>query len=309
MMVFRKHIVGAFYASLLTLTLVVNSSNVFADEYAVHAIVMGDEFTGLYNNPSALFYDEEKSRLYVADSGNGRLISYDPDLEYLSEWSHDDLISPVSLVKNSNGKFYALDSGDHKIKYVDPGAAEIRVLELKDVPKSVSILIPGNIAIGGNDHLYIIDKMNSRIVELDSEEKYVKSYSTVAKDFYGFNDLYVDTEGTVFAVDTIGRKIYIFKKDGKLLKSFGGPAYKKGGGSLLFPISISLDTLGNIHVLDSHRGKILVYDRLGILKYDIGERGFGMGSFHDPSCFILDKQRRIYTLESGRVQVLKRINE
>ncbi len=304
-----RHRFGVSVALAIIVSSLFSSDRAFADDYGVHALVMGDEFIGQFRNPSGLFYDEEKERLYVADSGNGRLISFDANLDYLSEWGNKDLISPVSLVKNSRGKFYALDSSDHKVKYIDPQLAEVRVLEFKDVPKAVSGLIPGNISIGSDDSLYIIDKMNKRIIVLDGEEKYIRSMTVKAGGFYGFNDLFAAGDGSVYAIDTIGRKVHIFNETGKLVKSFGGPAYKKGKGSLLFPTRISGDILGNVYVLDSHRGKIMVYDKRGNLKFDVSEKGFGMGSLHDPVFFIIDNRRRIYTLESGRVQVLKRVNE
>lgn len=293
----------------VSIFIVLAVSDVKADEYGVHAVVISDEFTGKFESPSSLFYDEAKERLYVVDSGNGRLISYDSNLEYLSEWASVDLKSPVSLVKNSKGKFYALDVSTHEIKYLDPKLGEVRALTFEGVPKGKVVFIPGRIAIDSNDSLYIIDKMNKRIVVLDSEEKYSYVITVKGKDFNGFNDVRVSSNGTVAAIDTIGRKAYLFDNKGKLQKSFGGPGYKSGGGSLFFPVSLDIDDLGNIYILDSHIGKIYVYDKDGFMKYSISERGFNKGSLHDPVYILIDGKRRLYTLESGRIQILKRVNE
>ena len=221
-------------------------------------------------------------------------------------------ISPVSLVKNTQGKFYVLDSSDQKVKYVDPQVGLVRALGFKDVPKAKSRFFPGRIAIDSNDSLYIIDKMNKRIVVLDSEEKYVKSLTVEGKKhgkLYGFNDVAVSKSGVIVAVDTIGRSVFIFNSSGTVRKRFGGPAYKKGGGSLFFPVSLSIDKFDNIYILDSHMGKILAYSKDGNLKFTVSSRGFDKGSLHDPVHVILDDKRRLYTLESGRVQILKRVNE
>lgn len=297
---------------VISFVLIVNSSYSKAEEYGIHAVVISDEFTGRFVNPLAIFYDEAKERLYVADSGNGRLISFDSNLEYLSEWSNKEVVSPVSIARNSNGKFYALDSSDRKVKYIDPGLGVVRPLEFNDIPKGKVLFIPGRIAIGADNSLYVIDKMNKRIVVLGEDEKYIKSYTVKGKkfgEFYGFNDLAVSHNGTVVAVDTIGRSVYVFSSEGTVKKKFGGPAYSKGGGSLFFPVSVSVDKSDNIYILDSHRGKVVVYDSSGNLKFDVSNRGFTVGSLHDPVHIVLDGRKRIYTLETGRVQILKRLNE
>src|SRR3989338_8638799 len=64
------------------------------------AIITGDEIMGRFNQPSGLFFDEVKKRLYVADSGNGRLVSFDSEFKYLAELSNENIAIPVSLVRD-----------------------------------------------------------------------------------------------------------------------------------------------------------------------------------------------------------------
>jgi len=309
--------------ALLFLMLFAVGKEAFADEYEVHAVVISDEFTGRFLSPMGICYDDSKERLYVTDSGNGRLISFDKNLQYLNQWSNGALLNPVSLVKNSLGKFYALDSGDHKVKYLDPGINEVRVLDFKDVPKGGSIFIPGKISLGSDDSLYIIDKLNKRVVVLDKDEKFKKELTVNGKDFYGFSDISVTHSGNVVAIDTIGRYGYIIGSDGKLMKKFGGPAFVKGGGSLYFPVSVYVhedkkkDDQGNvlevsdlkIYILDSHRGRVNVYNEKGSFNFSLAGRGFEKGHLHDPVQILVDEKQRVYTLESARVQILKRVNE
>ena len=49
------------------------------------AVITGDEIMGRLKQPSGLFFDEIKKRLYIADSGNGRLVSFDSEFKYMAE--------------------------------------------------------------------------------------------------------------------------------------------------------------------------------------------------------------------------------
>ncbi|MBI5182750.1 MAG: hypothetical protein HY999_00075, partial [Nitrospinae bacterium] len=46
-------------------------------------VLTGNELIGSFNQPTSLFFNEEKRRLYIADTGNNRLVSFDSDLNYL----------------------------------------------------------------------------------------------------------------------------------------------------------------------------------------------------------------------------------
>src|SRR3990170_878287 len=75
------------------------------------AIITGDEIMGRFNQPSGLFFDEVKKRLYIADSGNGRLVSFDSEFKYLAELTDESMKLPTTLVRNKEGQFFILDSG------------------------------------------------------------------------------------------------------------------------------------------------------------------------------------------------------
>ena len=45
------------------------------------AVIYGQEEA--FNHPQSVFFDEQKRRLYVVDTGNNRLVSFDKNYKYL----------------------------------------------------------------------------------------------------------------------------------------------------------------------------------------------------------------------------------
>lgn len=275
------------------------------------ANIGGDRFSGAIKEPSGLFYDESKDRLYITDSGNNRLLSYDSEFLFLADFYNKNFAIPVSIVKASNGKFYFLDAKAGVLKVASPGEKDIdnQIYDFKitGIKKAKNPFVPGRIKIDKSDNLYVIDKLNGRIIKVSIDGKFLKSYSITSKTkgFFTFTDIALGNDGSLFAVDSIGRKVYIFSNDGKLKKSFG--KYGHGTGQLLFPSSIALDSKNNIYVVDKHREQILVFARNGKFQYSLGSPGESPGKFKIPSHLIIDSQDRLYVIDAGRVQVLKEI--
>ena len=63
------------------------------------AMIGKDEVMGTFNEPAALFYDESKQRLYVADTVNNRLVSFDPGFTFLASLVHENFALPMGIVK------------------------------------------------------------------------------------------------------------------------------------------------------------------------------------------------------------------
>ena len=73
------------------------------------------------------------------------------------------------------------------------------------------------------------------------------------------------------------------------------------------PKGIGFDSEGHLYVVDGQWGMVQVFDREGRLLYYFGQRGTGSGEFQLPTGLQIDKQDRIYVVDSfnRRVEVFR----
>jgi DNA-binding beta-propeller fold protein YncE len=267
----------------------------------VVAVIAGDEMIGRLKNPSGLFFDETKKRLYVADSGNKRLISFDKDFKYITELQHEGMALPVSLVRNKDDNFIFVDASKLEVMLIEVKKENVLPFAIKGLPSAKEPVYPGRIAIDREKGLlYVIDRLNKRIIVSDSSGAFVKAVTVEGGAFAGFSDLKVDERGFVYAVDAIGRTAYVFDPDGRLALKIGGRDSEVG---FRFPVSIAVDQGGFIYVADLQKDQIFVFDRAGALQHTIGRPGVREGELNHPSYIYLDREGRIYIIDGDRVQV------
>lgn len=297
----RKLII-CFFVTVASVLFTTSAHSIEERPVTMISVVHGDEFTGLFKEPSAVFYDNSKSRLYVADSGNGRLISFDSKFEYLSELVDDKMVLPVGIVKSSGGVFYVVDAAKRQVLSIDVATKSIETLNFKGIPKDSEGFVPGRIAIGPNDMLYLTDRMNKRILVFDGEGTYSRTVTVKDEGLRGFNDLRLDSRGHLYALDSVRAKVYLFSDKGLLLSSFGG---RDKGLQLGFPVSVAVDSNRRIYLLDRHRGEVLVFNEKGILQHTLMKKGHVEGNLYSPSYIFIDPADTLYVVDGGRVQVFK----
>ncbi len=263
------------------------------------AMIGKDEVMGTFNEPAALFYDESKQRLYVADTVNNRLVSFDQGFTFLASLVHENFALPMGIVKLSTGEFFITDGEKAKVIFIDVKNKIIEPLNIRNVPPAAERFLAGRIAIGGDEHLYVIDRLNKRILVVDRNGNFLRSITARGREFYGFNDVRVDDRGFVYAVDTLAAKVYVFNDKGRLVSKFGGD------GRLVFPVSVAVDSRGYVYVLDRHPGVIRIFDKTGRLQYDLLKKGYNPGELYNPSYIYIDAKDRIFTIDGNRVQVFK----
>lgn len=271
----------------------------------VLASITAGEALGSFNNPSGLFYDENKKRLYIADSVNKRIVSLDSEFKYLAELTNKEMILPVGIVRDRKGIFYVVDADRSTVFRLDAAKELVEPLPLTGIPHGRYLFSPGRIAIDKEDRLYIIDKLNKRIISVDYTGVFIRSFTITGKNFVGFTDVRVDDEGYVYALDTIDRMVYVFDKKGNLVSSFGG----REKGLFLFPVSIASGKNGLVSVIDRHAGKIMVFNRSGVFQYTILNKGSKEGELMTPSYICIDEANRIYIIDGNRIQVFQNDKE
>ena len=269
-------------------------------------VLTGNEFIGSFNQPASLFFNEEKGRLYVADTGNNRLVSFDSDLNYLAESNADGRLEfPTGLVSDSKGRFFVVEGLKRKVLLIDMKAKSIKEIDFSGVSRGKGIY-PDMLAIDSKDNLYVIDKANSRILVFDATLRYKKKITV--KGITGFADIKVDKKGNIYTLDTLKGVVYIFNKKGEIIHKFGRRG--EGKGEFYFPTSIAVDQKGLIYVVDQHKDKILVFNRKGEFQFDFSQKGWKEGKFRYPSYIFIDRSNRIYVVDRGnnRIQVFKEVS-
>lgn len=302
------------FCRLISAAVFLLSSAVFAaPSYAAAVRLLavvsgGGEFAGRLKEPSGLFFDETKKRLYIADSGSKRIVSTDADFKYLAELTSKEIELPTAVVKNSSGQFLSVDAGRGEMLLIEAKKdVQIDRFKLKGGEAGRDIFVPGRIAIDRQDRVYVIDRLNRRILVADAGGAVLRSISVKDEGFYGFNDVRVDDDGNVYALDTLGAKVYIFDNSGNLKMKFNG---KDSAGNALFKFPLSLAVSRDfIYVADAHAGTLFVFDKTGVLHHRIGRKGEREGEFSHPTYLFVDASERIFVIDGNRVQVFKEEKE
>lgn len=275
--------------------------------FKVAAVMVHEEVMGRFKEPSGVFYDASKDRLYVADSGNNRLVSFDKEFKFLSELTDEGFSLPVSVLKTEEGDFLVLDGKDGAIKVIDIKNKKVSPFDMKGVPSGKEKFVPGRFTSDGAGNIYVIDKMNRRLVAVKKDGSFDRVLAPKASvSFYGFNDVKADGV-SVYGLDTISSTVYVFDVKGSVTAKFPvsvDPSTNSGG--LSFPVSLAVRE-GFIYVLYRHSGEIGVFDGKGVLQYVLSGKGFREGELYNPSYMDISANGNIYVIDGKRVQVFREV--
>lgn len=272
------------------------------------AVVTSNESVGKLNQPSGLYFDENKKRLYIADSASKRIVSLDNEFKFLAELTNKEMLFPTDIVKNNAGQFYAVDAGKSRVLFIDTKKEQqVEPFNLKVEAAGNEMLVPGRMSIDKADRLYIVDRLNRRILVFDQGGRLLKTITVKDEGFHGFNDARADSEGNVYALDTLAGRVYVFDSEGNPINRFGSrdPSDRV---SFKFPVSLAVGK-EFIYVLDRHAGTILAFNKSGNLHHVISRKGDREGELYSPSYVYVDESDRIFVIDGNRVQVFKEDKE
>jgi tripartite motif-containing protein 71 len=264
--------------------------------------IYGEE-SGEFSYPAAVSCGE---RLTVADTGNRRLLFFDPQGDQFRYGGQFDaggkLGVPFCVAEVSGGRLLVAERGKPALTLCDPVAGTATPAALEGVPQAARLL-PGRFCIGPEGRLFLIDDALPRIIVLSADLRFEREITVQDEGFSGFSDVRVDRQGNLYALETLRGLVHVFDPSLRRLRSFGS---RKGDRAPFdFPVSLALDRQGNVYVLDSHRAQVLVFDPEGRLQWRLGSFGWKEGAFNGPSYIAVDGQNRIFVADrlNNRIQV------
>ncbi len=258
-----------------------------------------DNMSNYMKYPTSVYYDGKLKRYYVVDSGNNRLLSFDVKGNFISQFDAGGrLLWPYDMRKEGKSILWVVERGKNSLTYIDLKKRLIKENTLK-LP-SGDIVFPTRLEIK-DGKIFLLDRSSGAIVVYDKNLNYLGLIKPSTGDFGGFIDFKIK-DNKLWCLDPIKRKVYSFSLDGKEI----GVVVLKG--SVDFPISVEIDNMGYIYILDRHAGNIKVFGRDGSLAYTMLEQGEAQGCVYYPIQIVFDGMGRLLVVEegNGRIEVFER---
>ncbi|MBP1993611.1 YIP1 family protein [Paenibacillus eucommiae] len=141
----------------------------------------------------------------------------------------------------------------YKTNYYDDNANRIRIQPVY-VPAGIlpqRFVEPVDLFVAENDHVFVVDKGSSTVIEFSGDNKPVRSFG----DQEGEGSLsepegvFVDQEGTVYVADTGNERIAVFNEAGSFVRAYGKPESPALTSDFYFvPTKLAVDSRGVMYI-------------------------------------------------------------
>ncbi|CAM4329645.1 YIP1 family protein [Paenibacillus alkaliterrae] len=290
----------------------------------------GEEKSVPLSRPEDLFIDS-KDRVYVADTGNARIVVFDQWGNYLQTIGQDTLSKPTGVFVDEEGAVYVADYGHEKV-FIFNQDGKVR----KEFGKPDSHLFgknnpfkPTKVIADKRKNLFVVGEGTIHgLIQISQEGEFLGYFGgnktgfnltkVLQRTFYtqaqrdqlmkqlppSATNVAVDSEGLVYT-STVGTRDDSIKK------------LNVAGKNLLpdlwsYPdiADITVDALGNIYAVDSFRGRVIEYDRDGNILFIFGGTDEGsqrLGLFKSPSGIAVSSDGRLFIVDKQRnnIQILQ----
>ncbi len=303
--------------------------------------VTGQEIgTGSWAAPNDMFA-APNGHLYVLDSGNGRIVVLNRDLQavrqiqgFQNNGSEDGFKNPEGIFVTAAGHIYVADTENRRIVELDDSGAFVREI---GAPKSEVIsdsfeYFPRKVIVDKAGRIYVVARgVYEGIIEFDSDGKFTGFMGTNRVQFdpvdlfwktvstkeqreklirfvpIEFNNVDLDPDGFIYTTTAEKRSTAPVKRlnpsgiDVLRVNGTIGPVGDLSRERSAF-IDIDVSGSGVYRTLDSTRGRIFTYNEDGNLLYVIGQLGNQRGTFKNPVA-VESFDNRIYVLDRdlGRI--------
>jgi uncharacterized protein (TIGR03437 family) len=248
----------------------------------------GDALKARFNQPSGIARDASGA-LYVADRANHRVRRISPDGMVVSVAGNGQagsagdggqaiaarLSYPNSVAVDRNGNLYIADSGNHRVRMVDPGGTIRTVAGTGEagfngdgVATRAMLDTPSGLAIDGNGNVLIADTGNHIVRRLDMSESLTTvagnrnrgfggdGGAPLAASFDSPRAVALDGNGNLYIADTGNRRVRRVSPGTAtgpgLISTFPAP----DAAVFRQPRGLATDQAGNVYVSDAEDQRI-----------------------------------------------------
>ncbi len=288
-----------FYLGLIVCLLMVLGlgSTLHAGSWRLVASIEKGKAGIFLHYPLGLNYDAALGRLYVADAGNNRLISYTTDWKPLKIFdAAGQLRGPIGMVRERDGSLWVVERPINSLTFINLKLRKVERhhLTLKGRPVLVDKMTLWK------DRLVILDRATGKILMLRKDLTVEREFAPGSRNFKGFFDL--KSKGDIlWGMETLSGRLFGFDASGKVIDTFVPKKH------LPQPVSFDRDAEGNVYILDRYMKKLLIFNRDGSLRYEMLKKGFKPGQLSYPwEVLMVGRSLLILDEGNGRIDVWNR---
>lgn len=285
---------------------------------------------GNFNNPEDLFIDNY-GNIYVADTGNSRIVVINNETKKISQIGLGVLDQPTGIFVSENNDIYVADYGNEAI-YVFKKDGTLQ----NSFKKPDSLLLgkqskfkPKKLVVDKRGNIYIISEGSTNgVIQLNNKGEFLGYFgvNSTNLNFLKILQRFLYTESQIsqlfkivppspdnIAIDK-NSIIYtdtrnINSQNIKKLNVAGLDMFEKDKKFFPNDVDITVDNFNNIFTVDE-KGFVYEYDNYGNLLFVFGNRdstGSRIGEFKNPSSIAVDNNGNVYVLDKdlGYITIFK----
>ena len=161
---------------------------------------------------------DEQGNVYVADTGNKRIVKYNADGDTLaiiggSGSDAGQFQEPVGLAIGPDGYLYVVDTWNHRVQVFDDQLRYVREWTIYSW-EGTSVVNKPYIAVDDEGHVFVSDPEDDRILEFDGEGNLVRTWGQTGSGVNGLNQptgVALSDDGTLYVCDTLNNRVLGFK--------------------------------------------------------------------------------------------------
>jgi len=171
----------------------------------------------LFYGPRDLVVDSQ-GRLFVSDTGNKRIVVFEPDGTYVAQWGGGGLIAgsfeePVGLALDSDGDLYVADTWNRRVQLFGPGYNYIREWPVEGW-FGTNVTNKPYIDVDSQGRVYVTDPEAYRVYVFDNQGTIVATFGRYGYESDAFTmptGIAVDPGGYIYVTDPEGQKVLKFE--------------------------------------------------------------------------------------------------
>ena len=252
-------------------------------------------------------------KLAVADSGNHRIRIIDTEGNLINEFGSfgeqsGQFNEPWGLAAASDGTLYVADTWNHRIQHVDQQGNVLHVWGSYidtggELIGEGQFWGPRDIAIDGENNIYVTDTGNKRIQKFDAQGNFLAQFGGVGGEAGKFSEpvgITVASDGTIYVADTWNRRLQSFAPDFTPLQQI--PIRAWGSQNILNKPYITTSD-DRIWISDPEGYRLIELDMQGEAQRVWGLYGNGPTQLNIPLGLAFDGQRLwVADSENNRIQ-------